>query len=165
MLIYFSYTLKYSVNKLCAVCFGSDVTPTTRHEDFRLFACMNPATDVGKKDLPPGIRNRFVDCLFSLVCEYERLQKMAIQGTFHGPLTKSLFSICCTCIETSLQIDTINHMVLHSGLLLASYNTFNISVRTLQRNRPTQLLWFYVSDVALFRPLHHPFSTIFFMFS
>ncbi|KAJ7388083.1 AAA ATPase midasin [Desmophyllum pertusum] len=36
-----------------------DITPTTGHEDFRLFACMNPATDVGKKDLPPGIRNRF----------------------------------------------------------------------------------------------------------
>lgn len=36
----------------------SDVTPTVRHDDFRLFACMNPATDVGKKDLPPGIRNR-----------------------------------------------------------------------------------------------------------
>ena len=42
--------------------FFSDVTPTVRHEDFRLFACMNPATDVGKKDLPPGIRNRFVNC-------------------------------------------------------------------------------------------------------
>jgi len=43
-------------------CFvlSRDVTPTLRHEDFRLFACMNPATDVGKKDLPPGIRNRFV---------------------------------------------------------------------------------------------------------
>ena len=30
-----------------------------RHPDFRLFACMNPATDVGKKDLSPGIRNRY----------------------------------------------------------------------------------------------------------
>jgi len=39
---------------------SSDVTPTLRHEDFRLFACMNPATDVGKKDLPPGVRNRSV---------------------------------------------------------------------------------------------------------
>ena len=29
-----------------------------RHPEFRLFACMNPATDVGKRDLPPGIRNR-----------------------------------------------------------------------------------------------------------
>ncbi|XP_054261518.1 midasin-like isoform X2 [Macrosteles quadrilineatus] len=29
------------------------------HPEFRLLAAMNPATDVGKKDLPPGIRNRF----------------------------------------------------------------------------------------------------------
>ena len=33
----------------------------TRHPDFRIFACMNPATDVGKKDLPSGIRNRFTE--------------------------------------------------------------------------------------------------------
>ncbi|KAI6151423.1 midasin [Pisolithus thermaeus] len=32
-----------------------------RHPDFRLFACMNPATDVGKKDLPPNIRARFTE--------------------------------------------------------------------------------------------------------
>ena len=48
-------------------CVFSDVTPTVRHEDFRLFACMNPATDVGKKDLPPGIRNRFVNFMFVIV--------------------------------------------------------------------------------------------------
>ncbi|CAL1712480.1 unnamed protein product [Somion occarium] len=33
--------------------------PVKRHPDFRLFACMNPATDVGKKDLTPNIRSRF----------------------------------------------------------------------------------------------------------
>ncbi|XP_067673927.1 midasin-like [Haliotis asinina] len=38
-----------------------DVDPVVRHHDFRLFACMNPATDVGKKDLTPGIRNRFTE--------------------------------------------------------------------------------------------------------
>jgi midasin len=38
----------------------SDVETVVRHPDFRLFACMNPATDVGKKDLPLGIRNRWV---------------------------------------------------------------------------------------------------------
>ena len=26
-----------------------------------MFACMNPANDVGKKDLPAGIRNRFTE--------------------------------------------------------------------------------------------------------
>ena len=36
-----------------------DLEPIERHPDFRLFACMNPATDVGKKDLPPGLRMRF----------------------------------------------------------------------------------------------------------
>lgn len=35
--------------------------PIPRHPDFRLFACMNPATDVGKKDLPPPIRTRFTE--------------------------------------------------------------------------------------------------------
>lgn len=40
-------------------CLFSDVKPIVRNEGFRLFACMNPATDVGKKDLPPGIRNRY----------------------------------------------------------------------------------------------------------
>lgn len=35
--------------------------PVRRHKDFRLFACMNPATDVGKRDLPVGVRNRFTE--------------------------------------------------------------------------------------------------------
>ena len=36
-----------------------DAKAVTRHSDFRLFAAMNPATDAGKKDLPPSIRSRF----------------------------------------------------------------------------------------------------------
>ncbi|KAF9533063.1 hypothetical protein CPB83DRAFT_903057 [Crepidotus variabilis] len=35
--------------------------PVPRHPNFRLFACMNPATDIGKKDLPPTIRARFTE--------------------------------------------------------------------------------------------------------
>ncbi|ODO08666.1 midasin [Cryptococcus wingfieldii CBS 7118] len=38
-----------------------DVEPIERHPQFRLFACMNPATDVGKKDLPPNLRARFTE--------------------------------------------------------------------------------------------------------
>eukprot|EP00105_Crassostrea_gigas_P045178 XP_019929326.1 PREDICTED: midasin-like [Crassostrea gigas] len=38
-----------------------DITPIERHKNFRIFACMNPATDVGKKDLPTGVRNRFTE--------------------------------------------------------------------------------------------------------
>jgi midasin len=39
----------------------ADGLPVERHHDFRLFACMNPATDIGKKELPLGIRNRFTE--------------------------------------------------------------------------------------------------------
>ncbi|KAM0791302.1 hypothetical protein ACM66B_005774 [Microbotryomycetes sp. NB124-2] len=36
-----------------------DLEPIPRHPEFRLFACMNPATDVGKRDLPAGLRAKF----------------------------------------------------------------------------------------------------------
>lgn len=39
----------------------SDLEPVRRHPDFHLFAAMNPSTDVGKRDLPMGLRNRFTE--------------------------------------------------------------------------------------------------------
>ncbi|KAL1494716.1 hypothetical protein ABEB36_010268 [Hypothenemus hampei] len=38
-----------------------DKKPVQRHPNFTLFACMNPATNIGKKDLPTGLRNRFTE--------------------------------------------------------------------------------------------------------
>ncbi|CCG84812.1 protein of unknown function [Taphrina deformans PYCC 5710] len=38
-----------------------DVQAIMPHPDFRIFSCMNPATDVGKRDLPAGIRSRFTE--------------------------------------------------------------------------------------------------------
>ncbi|MCO5587040.1 hypothetical protein L7F22_040985 [Adiantum nelumboides] len=38
-----------------------DIKPIPRHANFRVFACMNPATDVGKHDLPVSLRNRFTE--------------------------------------------------------------------------------------------------------
>ncbi|UJR34182.1 hypothetical protein I4U23_021588 [Adineta vaga] len=38
-----------------------DKQPIVRHKNFRLFGCMNPASDVGKRDIPIGIRNRFTE--------------------------------------------------------------------------------------------------------
>lgn len=66
----------------CPSCmFNSDTEPIERHPDFRLFACMNPATDVGKKDLPPGIRNRY------------RFKTNCVDYTGH------LYKYSCGCIE------------------------------------------------------------------
>lgn len=36
-----------------------DVEAIKAHPDFRIFGCMNPSTDVGKRDLPASIRSRF----------------------------------------------------------------------------------------------------------
>lgn len=38
-----------------------DREPIKRHPDFRLFAAMNPANDIGKKQLPIGLRSRFTE--------------------------------------------------------------------------------------------------------
>ncbi|KAI9895643.1 hypothetical protein PsorP6_019237 [Peronosclerospora sorghi] len=38
-----------------------DVELLRPHPNFRLFSAMNPSTDVGKKDLPPSLRNRFTE--------------------------------------------------------------------------------------------------------
>ncbi|XP_056422084.1 midasin [Hyla sarda] len=77
-----------------------DTEPLIRHPDFRLFACMNPATDVGKRNLPPGIRNRFTELyveelenendLQILVMDYLRglnVNKSVVQGIISFYLT------------------------------------------------------------------------------
>lgn len=38
-----------------------DADPVPRHHNFRVFAAMNPATDFGKRDLPPALRSRFIE--------------------------------------------------------------------------------------------------------
>ncbi|GMT30207.1 hypothetical protein PFISCL1PPCAC_21504, partial [Pristionchus fissidentatus] len=38
-----------------------DAISSSHHPNFRLFACMNPATDTAKRRLPEGIRARFVE--------------------------------------------------------------------------------------------------------
>ncbi|KAJ8930712.1 hypothetical protein NQ314_016477 [Rhamnusium bicolor] len=52
--------LEGSQGSLCLLERG-DKQPVKRHPNFTLFACMNPSTDVGKKDLPAGLRNRFTE--------------------------------------------------------------------------------------------------------
>lgn len=41
---------------------AGDVERVFGHPDFRIFGAMNPATDAGKRDLPPGLRSRFTEC-------------------------------------------------------------------------------------------------------
>ncbi|ETI28556.1 hypothetical protein G647_01006 [Cladophialophora carrionii CBS 160.54] len=40
---------------------AANIETIVAHPNFRVFAAMNPATDAGKKDLPPGLRSRFTE--------------------------------------------------------------------------------------------------------
>ncbi|KAL5579519.1 hypothetical protein UlMin_011961 [Ulmus minor] len=50
-----------------------DVSCILRHPNFRLFACMNPATDAGKRDLPFSLRSRFTEYFVDDVLDDEDL--------------------------------------------------------------------------------------------
>ncbi|KAB7497678.1 Midasin, partial [Armadillidium nasatum] len=56
-----------------------DSKPIKRHSDFRLFACMNPATDVGKKELPVGLRNRFTEFFVDEIQDTEDLKQIVYE--------------------------------------------------------------------------------------
>ncbi|KAJ9568543.1 hypothetical protein OSB04_004509 [Centaurea solstitialis] len=64
--------LEDEVGSLCLAERG-DVNYITRHPNFRIFACMNPATDAGKRDLPLSLRSRFTEYFMDDVLEDEDL--------------------------------------------------------------------------------------------
>ena len=49
-----------------------------RHPDFRIFGAMNPPTDFGKKELPPGIRARFTELYVPPLTSAEDLQLVVL---------------------------------------------------------------------------------------
>ena len=57
-----------------------------RHPEFRLFACMNPATDVGKKDLPAALRARFTEVFVDELVEPHDVREVVqahVRGGIH----------------------------------------------------------------------------------
>ncbi|KAK4348719.1 hypothetical protein RND71_031474 [Anisodus tanguticus] len=52
--------LEEETGSLCLTERG-DIDYVNRHSNFRIFACMNPATDAGKRDLPISLRSRFTE--------------------------------------------------------------------------------------------------------
>ncbi|OIR57686.1 MAG: midasin [Amphiamblys sp. WSBS2006] len=65
---------------------GSDVVvgemvgtaPVKKHPDFRLFGCMNPATDVGKRDLPATVRTKFSEFFYSEADDRSELEAIVL---------------------------------------------------------------------------------------
>lgn len=57
-----------------------DLEPVQRHPDFRLFACMNPANDVGKRDLPPALRSKLTE----IYVQAPDTDKEVLHSVIHG---------------------------------------------------------------------------------
>ncbi|KAL5010016.1 hypothetical protein ScPMuIL_012321, partial [Solemya velum] len=103
-----------------------DDEPIYRHEDFRLFACMNPATDVGKKDLNPGIRNRFTE-MFVDELEEEHDLKILIKDYLKG------LSLTATQIEGIVKFYLLVRAEAFTHLTDGSGHRPHFSLRTLCR--------------------------------
>jgi midasin len=52
-----------------------DVKAVPRHANFRVFGAMNPATDVGKRDLPPVLKHHFTEMY---VAEPQSVQDLCV---------------------------------------------------------------------------------------
>ena len=101
------------------------------HSDFRLFACMNPATDVGKKPLPESLRARFTEVFVPDPTDIADLRTM-IQD-YLSPLGKSPFI-------TAELVDRLAHFYINikkvaseGNLLDGSGGIPHFSIRTLCR--------------------------------
>ncbi|GJP54985.1 hypothetical protein CLOM_g13979 [Closterium sp. NIES-68] len=71
-----------------AITERGDIEAVPRHADFRLFAAMNPATDVGKRDLPPAIRSRFTELFVDEITSRQELGSIVfkyLEGLLPSP--------------------------------------------------------------------------------
>lgn len=130
-----------------------DDGPIKRNPKFHLFAAMNPSTDIGKKDLPLGLRNRFTEFyveeltdpmeLQVLVSDYLRelclpatkiedivkfyleIREMAKSSLVDGMGKKPHFSLRTLC--RALKISSMN---LYGSVSRSLYESFCLSFLT-----------------------------------
>lgn len=107
--------------------------PVPRHPDFRLFACMNPATDVGKRDLPGNIRSRFTE-LDVPPPDEDPETLVEIIAHYIGHLTMAEKSAGKTIVSDVAQFYTAVKTLAESGKLSdGSNHRPHYSMRTLAR--------------------------------
>lgn len=115
-----------------------DIEPVRPHPDFRLFSCMNPATDVGKRDLPQGIRSRFTE-IFVNSPDSDMQDLLEIIKKYIGPI----------CLEDDRACLDVAHLYMRAKTMAAENRLVDgakvrphYSIRTLARTLS------YVNDVA-----------------
>lgn len=88
-----------------------DVESIKAHPEFRIFGCMNPSTDVGKKDLPLSIRSRFTE-IYVHSPDRDIQDLLAIIDKYIGRFAVGDECSCqCTNTEMWSLISTIYYLV------------------------------------------------------
>ncbi|WVQ98136.1 hypothetical protein IAU59_005258 [Kwoniella sp. CBS 9459] len=118
-----------------------DVEPIPRHPHFRLFACMNPATDVGKKDLPPNLRSRFTE-LYVPPPDDDREALISIVAQYLGDAAAGDKSVILDVVEL---YTTLKQLSAAKEIVDGSNAAPHFSMRTLAR-----ALTFAVESAPLF---------------
>ncbi|KAM3416745.1 Midasin [Cercospora zeina] len=99
------------------------------HPDFRVFAAMNPATDVGKKDLPPGVRSRFTE-LYVESPDKDAKSLESIVRSWLGPAATSDLAVASHVRGLYQKIITLSH---DNKLVDGACQKPHFSLRTLTR--------------------------------
>ncbi|KAI3964519.1 hypothetical protein MKW92_001685 [Papaver armeniacum] len=83
-----------------------DIDYIERHPDFRIFACMNPATDAGKRDLPYMLRSRFSEYFVDEVLDDDDLALFINQymDESHKQLVSKIVSFYKSAKEKSVEM-------------------------------------------------------------
>lgn len=89
----------------------ADGLPITKHPEFRVFACMNPATDIGKRDLPLGIRHRFTEFYVDEIREKNDLTLLVQKylPTYNQPGKLVQFYLAAKEMAVKTLVDTTGH--------------------------------------------------------
>lgn len=97
--------------------------------DFRVFAAMNPATDVGKKDLPPGIRSRFTE----LYVESPDKDLKSLQSIVRAYLRQESTADAAVSVDVSKLYMEILDLARQNKLVDGAGQRPHFSLRTLTR--------------------------------
>lgn len=97
--------------------------------EFRVFAAMNPATDVGKKDLPPGIRSRFTE----LYVDSPDKDIKSLQSIVRAYLRTEAAADPAIALDVSKLYQRIIELALDNKLVDGAGQQPHFSLRTLTR--------------------------------
>ncbi|MCJ1389381.1 hypothetical protein MMC18_002238 [Xylographa bjoerkii] len=132
-----------------------DVERVQAHPDFRIFGAMNPATDVGKRDLPMALRGRFTEYYVdSPEKDFESLKQ--IINTYLGSYVHSDIQVVRDVAQLYLEVRRLEN---ENRLVDGADQKPHYSLRTLTRTLT------YVTEIAplygLRRALFEGFSMSF----